>query len=122
MRATRCVLLVVSLLTVATSVPAQPSVRASGKDAPASFASRVVSYSARDVVTLRAQVRFTTMIVLPAAEQILEVTCGDKELWLVNANQNFAYAKPASPGSQTHRNRPTWRAAAHPAARAPVPA
>ena len=53
---------------------------------------------------LRTQVRFTTMIVLPAGEQILEATCGDKELWLVNATQHFAYVKPAKPGSQTNLN------------------
>jgi type IV secretion system protein VirB9 len=75
-----------------------------GQEASSSFLSRVVSYSPRDVVALRAQVRFTTLIVLPVSEQILEVTCGDKELWLVNANQNFASVKPAKPGSQTNLN------------------
>jgi type IV secretory pathway VirB9-like protein len=104
MRAARFVPLVFWLVTAATTVSAQPPVVGVAKDAPASFASRVVPYSTRDVVTLRAQVRFTTMVVLPAAEQILEVTCGDKELWLVNANQNFAYIKPAKPGSQTNLN------------------
>jgi len=104
MRAVRFVFVVFWLLTAATTASAQPPGTAGGKDAPAPFASRVVPYSVRDVVTLRAQVRFTTMVVLPAAEQILEVTCGDKELWLVNANQNFAYIKPAQPGSQTNLN------------------
>lgn len=68
------------------------------------FASRVVTYHARDVLSLRAQLRFTTMIVLPADDPILDVTCGDKELWLVNANENFAYVKPAKASSQTNLN------------------
>jgi type IV secretion system protein VirB9 len=104
MRAVRFMLLVFWLVTPAMNVFAQAAVAGVGKDAPAPFASRVVAYSSRDVVPLRAQVRFTTLIVLPVGEQILDVTCGDKELWLVNASQNFAYIKPAKPGSQTNLN------------------
>jgi type IV secretion system protein VirB9 len=104
MPSARSVFLFVSLLAVPIVASAQPGAPAGLKDAPAAFASRVVAYGARDVVPLRAQVRFTTMIVLPAGEQILEATCGDKELWLVNATQNFAYVKPAKPGSQTNLN------------------
>src|ERR1035437_9316313 len=104
MRADRSLLFVLGLLAVASAAAAQPAATAAGTDAAAPFASRIVSYRAKDVVPLRTQVRFTTLIVLPAAEQILEVTCGDKELWLVNANQNFAYIKPAQPGSQTNLN------------------
>ncbi len=55
-------------------------------------------------MALRAHVRFTTLIVLPATEQILEVTCGDKDLWLVNAAQHLASVKPARPGSETNLN------------------
>jgi type IV secretory pathway VirB9-like protein len=104
MRSLRLVSFVVSLLAVPSVTSAHTPASGGQKDTPPSFASRVVAYSARDVVPLRAQVRFTTMIVLPAGEQILEATCGDKELWLVNATQNFAYIKPAKPGSQTNLN------------------
>jgi type IV secretion system protein VirB9 len=104
MPSARSVFLFVSLLAVPIVASAQPGAPAGLKDAPAAFASRIVAYGARDVVPLRTQVRFTTMIVLPAGEQILEATCGDKELWLVNATQNFAYVKPAKPGSQTNLN------------------
>lgn len=104
MRAVRFSLLVCCLVPLASAASAQPPAVRGGRETPASFASRVVPYSVRDVVPLRAQVRFTTMVVLPTAEQILEVTCGDKELWLVNANQNFASIKPAKPGSQTNLN------------------
>jgi type IV secretion system protein VirB9 len=63
-----------------------------------------VSYSEKDVVPVKAKIRFTTLIVLPKQEQILDYTCGDKEFWVVNGNQNFAYVKPAKAGSRTNLN------------------
>ena len=67
-------------------------------------AAKVVSYTEQDVVAVRAKIRFTTLIVLPKQEQILDYTCGDKEFWVVNGNQNFAYVKPAKTGSRTNLN------------------
>jgi len=37
-------------------------------------------------------------------EQILEFICGDKEFWVVNGAQNFAFIKPAKVGSETNLN------------------
>lgn len=65
---------------------------------------KTVAYSEKDVVTLKTKLRYTTLIVLPKSEQILEVTCGDKELWVVNGGQNMAYIKPAKPGAHTNVN------------------
>jgi type IV secretion system protein VirB9 len=65
---------------------------------------KVVAYGERDVVPVNAKVRFTTLIVLPKREQILDFTCGDKEFWIVNGTQNFAYVKPAKAGSRTNLN------------------
>ena len=65
---------------------------------------KVVSYGERDVIAVKAKVRFTTLIVLPKQEQILDFTCGDKEFWIVNGSQNFAYVKPAKAGSRTNLN------------------
>jgi hypothetical protein len=65
---------------------------------------RTIPYHARDLVALRAKVRYTTMIVLPEHEDILEATCGDKEFWIVNAHGDVAYVKPAKPGSETNLN------------------
>jgi len=70
---------------------------------PAS-AARVVQYGERDVVSVRARVRFTTLIVLPKSEQIMDFVCGDKEYWIVNGAQNFAYVKPAKAGGRTNLN------------------
>lgn len=71
---------------------------------PGSLSAKVVRYSEKDVVTVKAKIRFTTLIVLPKQEQILDFTCGDKDFWIVNGNQNFAYVKPAKEGSETDLN------------------
>ncbi len=65
---------------------------------------KVVAYSDKDVIGIRTKIRFSTMIVLPKSENILDFIVGDKEMWVVNGNQNFAYVKPAKVGSQTNLN------------------
>lgn len=65
---------------------------------------RDVSYGQEDVITIRTKLRFTTLIVLPKTEQILDFTCGDQAFWVVNGNGNFAYIKPAKAGAQTNLN------------------
>jgi len=65
---------------------------------------QVIQYGDKDVVKIKAKVRYTTLIVLPKNEEILDFTCGDKEFWVINGTQNFAYVKPAKPGSQTNLN------------------
>ncbi len=65
---------------------------------------RVVSYDDKDVVKVKTKLRFTTLLVLPKNEQILDFLCGDKEYWTVNGVQNFASVKPAKAGTQTNLN------------------
>lgn len=65
---------------------------------------REVSYTRESVVPLRAKVRFTTMIILPDQEEILDFVCGDKEFWVVSGGQNLAYVKPAKSGVTTNLN------------------
>ena len=65
---------------------------------------KVVQYGEKDVVKVNAKLRYTSLIILPKNEQILDFTCGDKEFWIVNGSQNFAYVKPAKPGSHTNLN------------------
>ena len=65
---------------------------------------KVVHYGEKDVVKLKAKLRYSTLIILPKDEQILDFTTGDKEYWIVNGNQNFASVKPAKVGSQTNLN------------------
>ncbi|MEW5980406.1 MAG: TrbG/VirB9 family P-type conjugative transfer protein [Acidobacteriota bacterium] len=65
---------------------------------------RVIRYSDQDIIELRCQMRVSTAIVLPAGEQILDFTTGDKEHWIVNGAQNFCYVHPAKPGSTSNLN------------------
>lgn len=65
---------------------------------------RVVAYGEKDVVQVKAKIRYTTLIVLPKQESILDYTCGDKEFWVVNGTANFAYVKPAKADSETNLN------------------
>lgn len=66
--------------------------------------SKTIDYVERDIVPIGARLRFTTMIVLPKNEQILDFVVGDKEFWIVNGVQNFCFVKPAKAGSQTNLN------------------
>lgn len=65
---------------------------------------KVVQYGEKDVVRIKTKLRYTTLIVLPKNEQILDFTCGDKDFWVVNGAQNFAYVKPAKAASETNLN------------------
>jgi len=89
--------------TRTTPVPAPPAADGVSPDGSRTGA-LVVQYGERDIARVRAKVRYTTLIVLPKNEQILDFTCGDKEFWIVNGTQNFAYVKPAKTGSQTNLN------------------
>jgi type IV secretion system protein VirB9 len=65
---------------------------------------REVTYAPESVVPLKAKLRFTTMIILPEQEEILDFVCGDKEFWAVSGAQNLAYVKPAKAGAVTNLN------------------
>jgi type IV secretion system protein VirB9 len=71
---------------------------------PEASPTKVVAYGDRDVVNVRAKIRFSTLIVLPKNEQILDFICGDKDMWIVSGAQNFASVKPAKVGAQTNLN------------------
>jgi type IV secretion system protein VirB9 len=65
---------------------------------------REVTASPRTLIQLQTKLRYTTMIVLPEGEEILDVVCGDKDFWVVNATQNMAHVKPAKEGTSTNLN------------------
>ncbi len=75
-----------------------------GAPTEAQPAARVIQYSERDVPQVRTRLRYTTLIVLPKEEIILDFLCGDKDLWVINGDQNFAYVKPAKENAQTNLN------------------
>lgn len=70
----------------------------------ASDGARLVHYSEKDVVPINAKVRFSTLIVLPANEEILDFTTGDKDYWIINGVHNLCYLKPAAEGIKTDLN------------------
>lgn len=65
---------------------------------------REVAASERGVISLSTKIRYTTMIILPDGEEILDVLCGDKEFWVINASHNIAHLKPAKEAAATNLN------------------
>jgi type IV secretion system protein VirB9 len=65
---------------------------------------RDVSASDRSVIQLQTRLRFTTMVVLPDGEEILDVICGDKDFWVISATHNLAHIKPSKEGAATNLN------------------
>ena len=93
--------LVLMLMTVGTLAPlaAQSDVRPI-----VAHGARTLVYHPRDVIALRAKLRYTTLIVLPEGDDVVEATCGDKEFWIVNARGPLVSVKPAKAGSETNLN------------------
>jgi type IV secretory pathway VirB9-like protein len=62
---------------------------------------RTVKYSQKDIVPIRARIRFSTLIVLPQNEDILDFATGDKDFWIINGVHNLCYIHPAQSGIRT---------------------
>jgi type IV secretory pathway VirB9-like protein len=67
-------------------------------------AARIVKYSKEDIVPVHAKLRFSTLIVLPEDEEILDFTTGDKEFWVINGAHNLCYVHPAGAGIRSNLN------------------
>jgi type IV secretion system protein VirB9 len=65
---------------------------------------RVVKYHANDIISVRAKMRYTTLIQLPATEKILEVATGDKDFWIIDATGNYCFLHPAKEGTHSNLN------------------
>jgi hypothetical protein len=70
----------------------------------ATEAARVVKYAKEDIVPVRAKLRFSTLIVLPDDEEILDFTTGDKEFWIINGSHNLCYVHPAQASIRSNLN------------------
>jgi type IV secretory pathway VirB9-like protein len=99
MRIGRTVLLVASLVSM--FIPSTVSAQAAGI--------REVTATDRNVIPLNTRLRYTTMIVLPEGDEILDVICGDRDFWVVSAVQNVAHVKPAKADAETNLNLVTAR-------------
>ena len=63
---------------------------------------RTVQYRAKDIVAIRAKVKYTTLIELPATEKIIEAATGDKDFWIIDVVQNFCFLHPAKSGIRSN--------------------
>jgi type IV secretory pathway VirB9-like protein len=88
-----------AVLTVGAAV-----FHASATHAATETAARVVKYSKEDIVPVHAKLRFSTLIVLPEDEEILDFTTGDKEFWVINGAHNLCYVHPAQAGIRSNLN------------------
>jgi len=86
-----------AILLGAVTFPASPTHAATTE-------ARVVKYSKEDIVPVRAKLRFSTLIVLPQDEEILDFTTGDKEFWVINGAHNLCYVHPAQAGIRSNLN------------------
>jgi len=90
----------VKVLAVVTAllagIPWQPPAAADG--------ARVVKYGKEDIVPVHAKLRFSTLIVLPEEEEILDFTTGDREFWIINGSHNLCYVHPAQAGIRSNLN------------------
>src|ERR1700730_4212585 len=84
------VLVLLSLVAIA----AAPALADSGS-------ARTVRYSQKDIVPVHARIRFSTLIVLPQNEEILDFATGDKDFWIINGAHNLCYVHPAQTGIRT---------------------
>ena len=80
------------------------SIAATAANAATDAAARVVKYSKEDIVQVHAKLRFSTLIVLPEDEEILDFTTGDKEFWVINGAHNLCYVHPAQAGIRSNLN------------------
>jgi type IV secretory pathway VirB9-like protein len=72
--------------------------------AVAQESARTVQYHSQDIVAIRAKIKYTTLIELPATEKIMEAATGDKDFWIVDVVGNFCFVHPAKPGISSNLN------------------
>jgi type IV secretion system protein VirB9 len=65
---------------------------------------RIVKYHTNDIVAVRAKMRYTTLIQLPATEKIMQVATGDKDFWIIDAVGNYCFLHPAKEGIHSNLN------------------
>ena len=70
----------------------------------ATEAARVVKYAKEDIVPIHAKLRFSTLIILPDDEEILDFTTGDRDFWVINGSHNLCYIHPAQAGVRSNLN------------------
>lgn len=72
--------------------------------APPKTAVKAIAYDPHEVAHVNTKLRFTTLIILPKDEVILDYVCGDANVWVISGEQNFAYVKPTQEETRTNLN------------------
>ncbi len=72
--------------------------------AMADTTARTVQYHAKDIIAIRAKVKYTTLIELPPTEKIIEAATGDKDFWIIDVVQSFCFLHPAKSGIRSNLN------------------
>jgi type IV secretion system protein VirB9 len=70
----------------------------------ASATARTVEYREKELPEIHSRLRYTTVFVLPKSEKIMDFVCGDKDNWVINGAENFAYIKPEKERARTNLN------------------
>ena len=89
-----------TLIFIAGLALALSSTVAVAQDASA----RTVQYHSQDIVPIRAKLKYTTLIQVPATEKIMEAATGDKDFWVVDVVGNFCFVHPAKAGISSNLN------------------
>lgn len=65
---------------------------------------RTVLYHSKDIVNIRAKLKYTTLIQLPTTEKIIEAATGDKEFWIIDVVGSFCFLHPAKKDIRSNLN------------------
>ena len=65
---------------------------------------RTVRYGPRDIIDVACKIRNSTLILLPAGEKLLDLVIGDRDMWILEGTDRYAYVKPTQVGSSTTIN------------------
>jgi type IV secretion system protein VirB9 len=87
-----------------TSITAPAVLLTCALAASAQDTARTVQYHAQDIIPIRAKIKYTTLIELPATEKIMEAATGDKDFWIVDVVGNFCFVHPAKAGISSNLN------------------
>jgi type IV secretion system protein VirB9 len=89
-----------SLIFIAGVALILPSATGAAQD----VSGRTVQYHSQDIVSIRAKLKYTTLIEVPATEKIMEAATGDKDFWVVDVVGNFCFVHPAKTGISSNLN------------------
>ena len=99
----RTIPIAMTVLLAAVPAAAQQHKAAGQREEDATFLRVLAAEEGDDRIhSIRARVRHTTVIVLPAEERILDFVAGDAEYWHLTGAANVAYLKPLAEDAATN--------------------